>query len=306
MLASQYHANPAKFLDDNKRRQNESQDAKQSEPGSPTQSLYKLIIENCSCGKCYDILARPDRVPWRAKIEPTKSFRKHHVTFLNAKHGGYNPQSYCAINDAVNPESPPHGWIYQEENLSLNKEKARLMKIKAELEEKRLNVEIAEKAAKAEVEKQTFLETQRLNRKREELEDLKRKAVSNALEEIDTLEHQGQDSKIIERKTTNVRKGIVRTDVVRKFNAPKAIKPSPKQVVAREEKPKYKSTSVVHPDNGNIWKVPLTFKSWYENTHPVYCGMNTEDLTRNMCIYWAKLTREQKESWKSLTQTPDR
>jgi hypothetical protein len=304
-LASEYHANPARFLDDHKRRLNASQEAAKAQTESPNVGLYKFIIENCTCGKCYNGLARPDRVPWRAEVGPSKNHRKYHITFLNAKHGMFMTSTVCDINDKVNPESPPEGWIYQEENLSLNKEKAKLMKIKAELEEKRLNVEIAEKAAKAEVEKQMFLETQRVNRKREELEDLKRKAVSSALDEIDELEHIGQSKEIIERKTTNVRKGIVRTDVVRKSDKIKAIAP-PKPVVAKKEKPKYKSVTLVHPNTKNIWIIPATFQRWYSNTHPQYDGDSDASVIRNTCNYWANLTREQKESWKSLTNAPER
>jgi hypothetical protein len=53
-------------------------------------TLYDFVTENCSCGTCYTMLARNDRVPWRKT--------KGSPTFTNAKHGTWTVQN-CPVNN---------------------------------------------------------------------------------------------------------------------------------------------------------------------------------------------------------------
>lgn len=61
-------------------------------------SLYRDVINNCTCGACYKKFARNDRVPWR------------HLganRYVNAKHGIMEVSSNCIISDMS-----LNGYIY--------------------------------------------------------------------------------------------------------------------------------------------------------------------------------------------------
>merc|ERR1712007_195512 len=60
------------------------------EKHSKITSLFKAVIENCTCGTCYENFARPDTIPWR-KLKDR--------TYFNARHGSVIIPETCEFNN---------------------------------------------------------------------------------------------------------------------------------------------------------------------------------------------------------------
>jgi len=139
-LASIYHSDPQRFINISNSVINSYEGSPQSDHDSATSNLsgpntsvsqqldttntdlYKHILENCSCGECYNIFEKPDRIPWRLDTTkystdseyPRKRIYHHYV---NAKHGkqAIFIDCKCAIKisrDSYDQPPPMRGYIY--------------------------------------------------------------------------------------------------------------------------------------------------------------------------------------------------
>jgi hypothetical protein len=81
--------------------------------GKHSVSFYTLITDHCTCGRCYNALARTDRVPW--KWCPTAK------RFFNSKHGAYKPSTHCKISAH---KQVTRGWLFESVPYTLKEAKA--------------------------------------------------------------------------------------------------------------------------------------------------------------------------------------
>jgi len=95
-LAAEYHKDRKKFFE--KRQGNEEREENSIKSADPVkeETLYECITRSCTCGECYQALARADRIPWRS-IDGN---------YVNSKHGIYTPPKHCTA------PMHPRGYIY--------------------------------------------------------------------------------------------------------------------------------------------------------------------------------------------------
>jgi len=115
-LAAQYHKNRSTFFKKrNGNEESEENTIKSGEPIKQEKTMFEHIVDNCTCGVCYQAIARPDRVPWRSESGK----------YINVKHGVYTPPAHCRA------PLHPYGYIYEKKagrqegpNSNLRKEPA--------------------------------------------------------------------------------------------------------------------------------------------------------------------------------------
>jgi hypothetical protein len=112
-LLGQYHQDPARFRveanklvkgnDESAPRAIERFSGKSQEASAGTAdeniNLYAYVTKNCSCGQCYNALARQDRVPWKSTADSN--------IFSNAKHGKVTIPMSCGVSQFAGM-----GYIY--------------------------------------------------------------------------------------------------------------------------------------------------------------------------------------------------
>merc|ERR1712137_776268 len=94
--------------------------------------LFERVCNECSCGTCYDLFARGDRVPWRSGPEKGK--------FINARHGEARINRKCKLFG-----EKFSGYIYMTKNEILARENVKKMEWEMEYANQKQMIPILQK-----------------------------------------------------------------------------------------------------------------------------------------------------------------
>lgn len=187
-LFGAYHSDRTRFMAHFDLFMNTSaQDSKET-PQSPSseiseerpkvhRTLHRVILHECTCGKCYNLFARNDRAPWR---------RLEGNTFVNARHGKIIVDSSCPVSNCdlsgfiydgsfTTVTSQPTASLASSRPSRTSLANSEIEERKMALQEKKLQMEIDARTAK-------YQAQELKNREKQEAKENKIKAEKKQLE----------------------------------------------------------------------------------------------------------------------------
>jgi hypothetical protein len=158
----------------------------------PEMGLFERVSAECTCGKCYTLFGRNDRVPWRSQ---------GNGKYINAKHGQVTVAMHCKLFRAS-----MSGYIYltraeEASGVAATKQRLEVSRLESEIEEKRTKTRREQQAAELKLKS----ERQAAEHERQAKLQKMRNELRNREERLATLEKEDEEQQF-EWRTTRVSK----------------------------------------------------------------------------------------------------